>query len=88
LVNGYWLLFIVYCLLVIVYWLLNMRHRDMTLRQATSLVCRCCGQELPVSKFRRYPAGTYRHTCNHCYWLHHGQATRLRRILRELEERN
>ena len=64
-----------------------MRHRDETLRQATSLVCRCCGQELPVSKFRRYPSGTYRHVCNHCYWLHHGQPTRMRRILRELEER-
>ena len=38
-----------------------MRLRDETLRQATSLVCRCCGQELPVSKFRRYPSGTYRH---------------------------
>ena len=39
-----------------------MRLRDETLRQATSLVCRCCGQELPVSKFRRYPSGTYRPT--------------------------
>lgn len=64
-----------------------MRRRDEGKRQATSLVCRCCGQELPVSKFRRYPTGTYRHTCNHCYWLHHGQPTRMRRILRELEER-
>ena len=80
-VNGYWLM-------VNGYWLLNMRPRDETLRQATSLVCRCCGQELPVSKFRRYPSGTYRHVCNHCYWQYHGRATRMRRILRELEERD
>ena len=64
-----------------------MRRRDDEQRQATNLVCRCCGQELPVSKFRRFTTGTYRHTFNHCYWLHHGLPTRMRRILRELEER-
>jgi hypothetical protein len=64
-----------------------MRHRDDAQRQAETLVCRCCGQELPVSKFRRYATGTYSHQCNHCYWLNHGQQARQRRILRELEQR-
>ena len=65
----------------------DMRQKDTTLRQVETLVCRCCGQELPVSRFRRFATGTYRHTCNRCYWQHHGRAARMRRILRELEER-
>ena len=62
-------------------------RRDDLQRRAVSLVCRCCGQELPVSRFQRYRTGTYRHVCKQCAWVRYGKPTRIRRILRELEER-
>ena len=64
-----------------------MRPRDEKQRQATSLVCRCCGRELPVSQFQRLRSGTYRHECNHCRYELFVKPSRQRRILRELEER-
>ena len=64
-----------------------MRPRNEQLRQATTLVCRCCGRELPVSHFRRLPSGTYRHECNHCSYELYVRPSRQRSILRELEER-
>lgn len=62
-----------------------MRKRDDEQRQAVSLTCRCCGQELPVSHFQRYRTGTYRHVCKQCAWVLYGKPTRQRRILRALE---
>ena len=62
-------------------------RRDEQQRQATSLVCRCCGRKLPVSHFRRRKSGTYRHECNQCTYELYVRPSRMRRILRELEER-
>ena len=61
--------------------------KNEALREVDSLTCRCCGQTLPVSQFRRYKTGTYRHCCWHCYWEHYGRACRQRRWLRELDDR-
>lgn len=64
-----------------------MRPRDEQLRQATHMVCRHCGQLLPVSRFERYRTGTYRHVCKGCYWTVYGRRLRQRYILRQVEEK-
>ena len=46
-----------------------MRRRDEQQRQATHLVCRHCGQLLPVSRFERYRTGTYRPYCRQCKYI-------------------
>ena len=60
--------------------------RDDAQRQATHLVCRCCGRDLPVSQFCRLPSGTYRHECNQCSYELYVRPSRLRRYLREHEQ--
>jgi len=65
-----------------------MRRRDEQQRQATHLVCRHCGQLLPVSRFERYRTGTYRHVCKHCWWELYGRRMRQQYILRQVENRN
>nr|WP_297103516.1 hypothetical protein [uncultured Prevotella sp.] len=61
-----------------------MRPRDEQLRHATHLMCRTCGQLLPVNRFERYRTGTYRRVCKRCYWSVYGQQLRQRYILRHL----
>ena len=56
-------------------------------RQATHLVCSQCGRDLPVSHFQRLPRGTYRHVCHQCSYDLYVRPSRIRRILREQEQR-
>ena len=56
-------------------------------RQATHLVCSQCGRDLPVSHFQRLPRGTYRHACPQGSYALHVRPSRIRRILREQEQR-
>ena len=56
--------------------------KDTAQRQATHLTCRCCGRELPVSHFERFPTGTYRHVCNQCKHVLYIRPSRERRTLK------
>ena len=60
-----------------------MRRRDEGKRQATSLVCRCCGQELPLEHFEQYPTGTRRRICRRCHYEQHTHAARRRWVMRQ-----
>ena len=62
-----------------------MRPRNEQQRHATHLVCRHCGQRLPVSRFERYRTGTYRHICKRCWWTVYGRRLRERYILKQQE---
>ena len=43
--------------------------------------------DLPVSHFQRLPRGTYRHVCHQCSYDLYVRPSRMRRILREQEQR-
>lgn len=53
-------------------------------RQLTHKVCSCCGRELPVSQFERYPSGTHRGVCNHCKYQRYSAPAKLRYVLNHL----
>jgi len=50
-----------------------------------TIKCQKCGRELPKQKLERMKSGTYRQVCNQCKYEYYIKPSRIRRILRELE---
>ena len=50
-------------------------------------VCRKCGVAQPEEKFELLKTGTRRCVCNRCRWIYYVRPCRMRRILRELDDR-
>ena len=59
-----------------------------SIRQAQKLflsrqmICKCCGQDLPLTSFERFKTGTYRKMCWQCRWAVNGKGVRKRSLLR------
>ena len=49
------------------------------------MICKCCQQDLPETKFERYKTGTYRGVCHHCWWELYGRRMRQRWWLKKVE---